>query len=189
MTSRNDTPTLAHCACAIQRGEETTVGIAHGCSTETKHRAAAASHRGVPARTWLYAAGSFWRQTRSVSLGQYCHSLGLLCCLSSCVRRLHCIWKVSPQGYHVIQLSALLSRCLGFIEDYVRREVLPLYGNTHSASSYTSRQTGHFREEARSELESGRYHSGLYTVYTTSENDPLKRTLDFNLRPYVYLCL
>jgi selenocysteine lyase/cysteine desulfurase len=40
-------------------------------------------------------------------------------------------------------------KCLGLIEDYVRREVLPLYGNTHSASSYTSRQTGHFREEAR----------------------------------------
>lgn len=47
---------------------------------------------------------------------------------------------------------ALLCRSLGFIEDYLRREVLPRYGNTHSSSSFTSRQTGHFREEARSEV-------------------------------------
>lgn len=41
-------------------------------------------------------------------------------------------------------------RALDFLEDFVRREVLPLYANTHSESSGTGLQTTRFREEARS---------------------------------------
>jgi len=40
-------------------------------------------------------------------------------------------------------------RSLGFIEDYIREAVLPLYANTHTESSGTGLQTGRFREEAR----------------------------------------
>ena len=40
-------------------------------------------------------------------------------------------------------------RSLSFIEDYLRREVLPLYANTHSESSGTGVQTSRFREDAR----------------------------------------
>jgi selenocysteine lyase/cysteine desulfurase len=40
-------------------------------------------------------------------------------------------------------------RALGFIEDYVREAVLPLYANTHTESSGTGLQTTRFREEAR----------------------------------------
>jgi selenocysteine lyase/cysteine desulfurase len=40
-------------------------------------------------------------------------------------------------------------RSLGFIEDYIRAAVLPLYANTHTESSGTGLQTTRFREEAR----------------------------------------
>ncbi|HEY0479553.1 MAG TPA: aminotransferase class V-fold PLP-dependent enzyme [Kofleriaceae bacterium] len=40
-------------------------------------------------------------------------------------------------------------RSLGFIEDFLRREVMPLYANTHTESSGTGRQTTAFREDAR----------------------------------------
>jgi selenocysteine lyase/cysteine desulfurase len=40
-------------------------------------------------------------------------------------------------------------RALGFIEDFVREVVLPLYANTHTESSGTGLQTTRFREEAR----------------------------------------
>jgi selenocysteine lyase/cysteine desulfurase len=40
-------------------------------------------------------------------------------------------------------------RSLTFIEDFVRREVLPLYANTHTETSGTGRQTTRFREESR----------------------------------------
>ncbi|MEZ5189919.1 MAG: aminotransferase class V-fold PLP-dependent enzyme [Schumannella sp.] len=40
-------------------------------------------------------------------------------------------------------------RSLGFIEDYIRRAVLPLYANTHTESSGTGLQTSRYREEAR----------------------------------------
>ncbi|HSG84858.1 MAG TPA: aminotransferase class V-fold PLP-dependent enzyme [Candidatus Limnocylindrales bacterium] len=40
-------------------------------------------------------------------------------------------------------------RSLGFIEDYLRDAVLPLYANTHTESSGTGLQTTRFREEAR----------------------------------------
>lgn len=40
-------------------------------------------------------------------------------------------------------------RSLGFIEDYIRESVLPLYANTHTETSGTGLQTTRFREEAR----------------------------------------
>ncbi len=40
-------------------------------------------------------------------------------------------------------------RSLGFIEDYVRSQVMPLYANTHTETSGTGLQTTRFREEAR----------------------------------------
>ena len=40
-------------------------------------------------------------------------------------------------------------RSLSFIEDYIRKVVLPLYANTHTESSGTGLQTTRFREEAR----------------------------------------
>ncbi|MSP24471.1 MAG: aminotransferase class V-fold PLP-dependent enzyme [Myxococcales bacterium] len=40
-------------------------------------------------------------------------------------------------------------RSLTFIEDFVRDEVMPLYGNTHTESSGTGLQTTRFREDAR----------------------------------------
>ena len=40
-------------------------------------------------------------------------------------------------------------RSLSFIEDFIRREVLPLYANTHTESSATGRQTMRLRDDAR----------------------------------------
>jgi selenocysteine lyase/cysteine desulfurase len=40
-------------------------------------------------------------------------------------------------------------RSLGFIEDFIRNEVMPLYANTHTETSGTGLQTTCFREEAR----------------------------------------
>ncbi|WAR01704.1 hypothetical protein MAR_008262 [Mya arenaria] len=40
--------------------------------------------------------------------------------------------------------------CLDFIEDYIRTKVMPTYANTHSTTGHNARQTGKFREEARS---------------------------------------
>jgi selenocysteine lyase/cysteine desulfurase len=40
-------------------------------------------------------------------------------------------------------------RSLGFIEEYIRDQVMPRYANTHTESSGTGRQTTRFREDAR----------------------------------------
>lgn len=40
-------------------------------------------------------------------------------------------------------------RCLSFIEDFLRDQVLPFYANTHSEISATGAQTSRYREEAR----------------------------------------
>ena len=40
-------------------------------------------------------------------------------------------------------------RCLSFIEDFIRDEVMPLYANTHTESSGTGLQTSRLREDAR----------------------------------------
>src|ERR1700753_2142770 len=41
-------------------------------------------------------------------------------------------------------------RALTFVEDHIRRAVLPTYANTHTESSATGRQTAAMREAARS---------------------------------------
>ena len=43
-------------------------------------------------------------------------------------------------------------RALTHVEDYIRDQVLPLYGNTHTAASATGRQMSAFREEARATI-------------------------------------
>ena len=43
-------------------------------------------------------------------------------------------------------------RSLGFIEDYLREEVLPYYANTHTETSFTGAQTTAYREQARQEV-------------------------------------
>ena len=40
-------------------------------------------------------------------------------------------------------------RSLSFIEDFIRREVMPFYANTHTEASETGLQTTHYREDAR----------------------------------------
>jgi selenocysteine lyase/cysteine desulfurase len=40
-------------------------------------------------------------------------------------------------------------RALGFVEDFIREQVLPFYANTHTESSATGRQTTMLREQAR----------------------------------------
>ena len=40
-------------------------------------------------------------------------------------------------------------RALGFVEDFIRDQVLPRYANTHTESSGTGRQTTRLREDAR----------------------------------------
>jgi selenocysteine lyase/cysteine desulfurase len=40
-------------------------------------------------------------------------------------------------------------RCLSFIEDFIRQEVMPFYANTHTEASGTGRQTTRYREDAR----------------------------------------
>src|SRR6266516_5784963 len=40
-------------------------------------------------------------------------------------------------------------RALGFIEDFIRDEVLPRYANTHTESSGTGQQTTRLRDDAR----------------------------------------
>ncbi|CAN5846960.1 aminotransferase class V-fold PLP-dependent enzyme [soil metagenome] len=41
------------------------------------------------------------------------------------------------------------ARSLGFVEDFIRHSVLPMYANTHTETSGTGLQTTRFREEAR----------------------------------------
>lgn len=43
-------------------------------------------------------------------------------------------------------------RSLGFLEDFLRHQVMPLYANTHTETSGTGLQTTRFREEARQVL-------------------------------------
>ena len=49
------------------------------------------------------------------------------------------------------QLMTIVScfRSLTFIEDYIREQVLPHYGNTHTTTTVTSLQTTLYRHEAR----------------------------------------
>lgn len=58
---------------------------------------------------------------------------------------------VTPYGRRrVVYCDHVASgRSLDFIENFLREEVLPLYGNTHTTTSVTSLQTTLFRHEAR----------------------------------------
>lgn len=44
---------------------------------------------------------------------------------------------------------AASGKAVKFIEDYIDREVLPVYSNTHTSSSFVGIQSSCFREEAR----------------------------------------
>ena len=57
----------------------------------------------------------------------------------------------TPFGYRPLVYADYVAsgRSLTFIEDLVREVVLPDYGNTHTETSYTGRQTTLFRELAR----------------------------------------
>jgi selenocysteine lyase/cysteine desulfurase len=56
-----------------------------------------------------------------------------------------------PFGSHRVTYADYTAsgRSLGFIEDFIRDAVLPLYANTHTESSGTGLQTTRFREDAR----------------------------------------
>ena len=43
-------------------------------------------------------------------------------------------------------------RAIGFLEDNIRRQVLPHYANTHTDASHTSKYTNHLREQAREQI-------------------------------------
>lgn len=57
----------------------------------------------------------------------------------------------SPFGVRTVLYAdhTASGRALGFIEDYVRAAVLPCYGNTHTSTSKTGRQSSDFVAEAR----------------------------------------
>lgn len=55
-------------------------------------------------------------------------------------------------------------RALSFVEDYIRDEVLPLYANTHSASSFTGAQISMLREEARDSIKKATNTSDEYCL-------------------------
>jgi selenocysteine lyase/cysteine desulfurase len=43
-------------------------------------------------------------------------------------------------------------RSLGFVEDFIREQVLPFYANTHTETSFTGAQTTALREQARQQI-------------------------------------
>jgi len=51
--------------------------------------------------------------------------------------------------YLLIVIIYIIYRSLSFIEDYIREQVLPHYGNTHTTTTVTSLQTTLYRHEAR----------------------------------------
>ena len=62
-------------------------------------------------------------------------------------------------------------RAVGFVEDFLRAEVLPLYGNTHTTTTITSLQTTHFRDEARQIV---RCEGAILTLFSCVSCDVLR---------------
>lgn len=78
-------------------------------------------------------------------------------------------------------------RALSFIEDAIRAHVLPVYGNTHTETSYTGRETTRLREMARETVRDALCadadHAVIFTGSgATSAADRLVRCLDLGRR-------
>uniref|UniRef100_A0A7S1KL75 Aminotransferase class V domain-containing protein n=1 Tax=Percolomonas cosmopolitus TaxID=63605 RepID=A0A7S1KL75_9EUKA len=58
---------------------------------------------------------------------------------------------LSPFGHRKITYADYIAsgRSLAFIEDFIRKEILPVYANTHTTTSFTGLQATLFRYEAR----------------------------------------
>ncbi|KAL8616794.1 hypothetical protein ACOMHN_017831 [Nucella lapillus] len=99
-----------------------------------------------------------------------------------------------PYGQRqVIYLDYTASgRSLSFIEDYIQREVLPEYGNTHTTTSVTSLQTTLFRHEARdiirNAVNASEHDSVIFTGSgTTGAVHKLIHALDLKEPPVVFV--
>ncbi|XP_078577250.1 cysteine desulfurase-like [Branchiostoma floridae x Branchiostoma japonicum] len=83
-------------------------------------------------------------------------------------------------------------RALKFIEDYIREEVLPLYGNTHTSTSTVSLQTSAYREQARKIIHNA-VHAGPDDVVIFSGNGctgaltTLVSTMKFTKPPVIFV--
>jgi len=56
-----------------------------------------------------------------------------------------------PFGERLITFADYIGsgQSLQFVEKYIQQNILPTYANTHTEVSFTGKQTGHYREEAR----------------------------------------
>ncbi|XP_064215241.1 uncharacterized protein LOC658498 isoform X2 [Tribolium castaneum] len=86
---------------------------------------------------------------------------------------------------------AASGRSLQFIEEYITREVLPSYGNTHSTTSITSLQSTNFRQEARDIIKNASNASDSDAVIFTGHGctDALQKlisALDLREAPIVF---
>ena len=77
-------------------------------------------------------------------------------------------------------------RALGFVEDFIRDQVLPWYANTHTESSATGRQTTMLREQARQVIHravgAGPEHAVIFTGSgSTGALDKLMRILGLRI--------
>ncbi|XP_074654925.1 uncharacterized protein LOC141908683 [Tubulanus polymorphus] len=83
-------------------------------------------------------------------------------------------------------------KSLNFIEDYVRDEVLPDYGNTHTTTTVTALQTTLYRHEARDLIRNatnaGEHDAVLFVGSgSTAAVHKLIHALDFKRRPVVFV--
>ena len=75
-------------------------------------------------------------------------------------------------------------RALGFIEDFIRDEVLPRYANTHTESSGTGLQTTRLREDARAVVhESVNAGDDAVVIFAGSGHDRRDRQADRHPEP------